>query len=256
MWEPEPDWHPLPGGTGTSTVGVWRAAIGDQPVVVKRLARPAAHDPAELSDPAHFAYWRREADVLATGIVGDTDGLRAPTGRGRGGPRGHHDHPGVGRGRRQQRAVRRDGAGPVRGQPGWPGRGSWPATSSATGWPRTSAAAAGPRWPGRRSPTSPTTSGGAGRRCSSGSRRCRRCRSTATPPRRTSPAASTTTSSPSTGRCSAWARSAATSGYYSLAAREEFEPLRRGLPDGTARRPRHRRRGARSAPGSRRSTPR
>jgi len=79
MWEPEPDWHPLPGGTGTSTVGVWRTAIGDQPMVVKRLARPAPHDPHELSDPAHFAYWRREADVLATGIVGATAGLRAPT---------------------------------------------------------------------------------------------------------------------------------------------------------------------------------
>ena len=59
-------------------MGVWRAAMGDQPVVVKRLARPARHDPAELSDPTHFAYWRREADVLTTGIVGATDGLRAP----------------------------------------------------------------------------------------------------------------------------------------------------------------------------------
>ncbi len=77
MWEPEPDWHPLPGGTGTSTVGVWRAAVGERPVVIKRLARPASHDPAELSDPAHFAYWRREADVLDTGIVSATDGLRS-----------------------------------------------------------------------------------------------------------------------------------------------------------------------------------
>jgi hypothetical protein len=77
MWEPEPDWHPLPGGTGTSTVGVWRAAVGERPVVIKRLARPAPHDPAELSDPAHFAYWRREADVLDTGIVAATDGLRS-----------------------------------------------------------------------------------------------------------------------------------------------------------------------------------
>ena len=76
MWEPEPDWHPLPGGTGTSTVGVWRAAMGDQAVVIKRLARPAPGDPPELSDPAHFAYWRREADVLDTGIVTSTDGLR------------------------------------------------------------------------------------------------------------------------------------------------------------------------------------
>ena len=29
MWEPEPDWHPLHGGTGTSTVGVWRTAFGE-----------------------------------------------------------------------------------------------------------------------------------------------------------------------------------------------------------------------------------
>ena len=79
MWEPEPGWHPLPGGTGASTVGVWRTARGDQPLVVKRLARPAAHDPGAFSDPAHFAYWRREADVLETGLVADTAGLRAAT---------------------------------------------------------------------------------------------------------------------------------------------------------------------------------
>lgn len=77
MWEPEPHWHPLPGGTGTSTVGVWRAAVGEQPVVIKRLARPAPHDPVAFSDPEHFAYWRREADVLSTGIVAGTDGLCA-----------------------------------------------------------------------------------------------------------------------------------------------------------------------------------
>ncbi|QZY27604.1 phosphotransferase [Nocardioides coralli] len=77
MWEPEPDWHPLPGGTGPSTVGVWRAALGDQPVVVKRLARPAPHDPGAFSEPAHFAYWRREADVLETGLVSATSGLRS-----------------------------------------------------------------------------------------------------------------------------------------------------------------------------------
>ena len=77
MWEPEPHWYPLPGGTGTSTVGVWRAALGEQPVVIKRLARPESHDPAEFSDPEHFAFWRREADVLSTGIIGGTSGLRA-----------------------------------------------------------------------------------------------------------------------------------------------------------------------------------
>ena len=80
MWEPEPDWYPLPGGTGTSTVGVWRAALGEQPVVIKRLARPVADDPGEYSDPHHPAYWRREADVLDTGLVSGTPGLRSAPG--------------------------------------------------------------------------------------------------------------------------------------------------------------------------------
>lgn len=79
MWEPEPGWHPMPGGTGPSTVGVWRTAVGDRPVAIKRLARPAPHDPGALSDPRHFAYWRREADALGTGIVAATRGLRAPS---------------------------------------------------------------------------------------------------------------------------------------------------------------------------------
>ena len=62
-WEPEPGWLSVPGGTGPSTVGVWRTERGGQPLVVKRLGRPTPHDPPELSDPTHFAYWRREADV-------------------------------------------------------------------------------------------------------------------------------------------------------------------------------------------------
>jgi hypothetical protein len=56
---------------------VWRTAYGEQPVVVKRLGVPARDDPAELSDRTHFAYWRREADVLDTGIALGTAGLRA-----------------------------------------------------------------------------------------------------------------------------------------------------------------------------------
>jgi hypothetical protein len=68
----------LPTGTGSSTVGVWRTVLGDQPVVVKRLAAPGEHDPAELSDPRHFAYWRRAADVVTSGLVARTPGLHAP----------------------------------------------------------------------------------------------------------------------------------------------------------------------------------
>ncbi|MEP9383192.1 phosphotransferase [Nocardioides cheoyonin] len=75
MWQPEPGWHPLPGGTGPSTLGVWRAAVGDRPVVIKRVAPPTAYDPEALSDPRHFAYWRRGADVATYGLVDDTPGL-------------------------------------------------------------------------------------------------------------------------------------------------------------------------------------
>ncbi len=77
-WEPEPGWLSVPAGTGPSTVGVWRTESGGQPLVVKRLARPTPHDPPELSDPAHFAYWRREADVAQSGVVEDTPGVRGP----------------------------------------------------------------------------------------------------------------------------------------------------------------------------------
>ncbi len=77
-WEPEPGWLSVPGGTGPSTVGVWRTERGGQPLVVKRLARPTPHDPPELSDSTHFAFWRREADVVAAGLVEDTPGVRGP----------------------------------------------------------------------------------------------------------------------------------------------------------------------------------
>lgn len=79
MWQPEPDWHPLPGGSGTSTVGVWRTALGGRPVVVKRLGAPQPGDPGALSEPGHVGYWRREADVLATGLTASTSGLRSVT---------------------------------------------------------------------------------------------------------------------------------------------------------------------------------
>jgi Phosphotransferase enzyme family len=78
MWQPQPGWHALRGGSGGSTVGVWRTVLGDQAVVVKRIAVPTEGDPAELSNPRHFAYWRRPADVVASDAVVDTPGLRAP----------------------------------------------------------------------------------------------------------------------------------------------------------------------------------
>ncbi|MDN5743685.1 MAG: phosphotransferase [Nocardioidaceae bacterium] len=76
MWQPEPDWVALR-GQGTSTLGVWRTALGGRPVVVKRLGMPQPGDPAELSERSHVGYWRREADVLMTGLTLATTGLRA-----------------------------------------------------------------------------------------------------------------------------------------------------------------------------------
>jgi hypothetical protein len=76
MWEPDPVWHPVTGGTGTSTVGVWRTERDGQALVVKRIAAPVPGDPPEYSDPHHFAYWRREADVAISGVVDTTPGLR------------------------------------------------------------------------------------------------------------------------------------------------------------------------------------
>jgi hypothetical protein len=89
MWQPEPDWVALPGGTGTSTVGVWRTALGGRPVVVKRLGAPAPGDPAVLSERTHAGYWRREADVLLTGLTAETPGLRSA------GASVEEDHDGV-----------------------------------------------------------------------------------------------------------------------------------------------------------------
>ena len=78
MWQPQPGWHLLQGGSGGSTVGVWRTVLGDQAVVVKRIAAPVEGDPPELSDPRHFGYWRRAADVVTAGVVVGTPGLRSP----------------------------------------------------------------------------------------------------------------------------------------------------------------------------------
>lgn len=77
MWQPEAGWHPLPGGTGPSTVGVWRTSDAGQPLVIKRLAAPGERDPEEWRDPAHPTYWRREADVHISGLMTTTPGLQA-----------------------------------------------------------------------------------------------------------------------------------------------------------------------------------
>jgi len=59
---------------------VWRAAIGGRAVVIKRLSAPTSYDPGALSDPRHFAYWRRGADVAEYDLVADTPGIvGAPT---------------------------------------------------------------------------------------------------------------------------------------------------------------------------------
>ena len=74
-WQPDPAWLEVPGGAGPSTLGVWRAAMGDRAVVIKRLIPPDVYGDDALTDSRHFAYWRRAADVATFGLVDDTPGL-------------------------------------------------------------------------------------------------------------------------------------------------------------------------------------
>lgn len=76
-WAPEAGWVRLGGGGSPSTVGVWSGVRDGRDVVVKRLARPGPHDPGELSDPAHPAWWRREVEVALSGRLVGAEGLRA-----------------------------------------------------------------------------------------------------------------------------------------------------------------------------------
>ena len=116
MWQPEPGWHPLPGGAGASTVGVWRTVLGDQPVVVKRLGGSPGARPGRAQRPAALRLLAPRRPTWSPPASSPTHpGLRAARADGRrGGRRGHHADPGVGGGRRQQRAVRGARAGPVR----------------------------------------------------------------------------------------------------------------------------------------------
>ena len=78
MWHPEPGWTALRPGGGPATVGLWRADLRGRSAVVKRLARPAADDPAGLTEPTHAGYWRREAEVALMPDAVDGPGLRPP----------------------------------------------------------------------------------------------------------------------------------------------------------------------------------
>jgi hypothetical protein len=77
MWEPDPAWLAVTGGTGSSTVGVWRTEREGHALVVKRLGAPGPDDPPEFSEPHHFAYWRRQADVAISGLTDKSPGLCA-----------------------------------------------------------------------------------------------------------------------------------------------------------------------------------
>lgn len=67
MWLPDPEWESLPGGRGTSTVGIWRARARDRDWVVKRVSAPGPDEPG---------HWRREAAVAQAAV--SSRGLIAP----------------------------------------------------------------------------------------------------------------------------------------------------------------------------------
>jgi hypothetical protein len=78
MWQPEPGWQRLPGGSSPSAYGVWLAHEAGNEVIVKRLVAPVAGDLPELSDWRSSAWWEREPQVALHGLVTATDGLRGP----------------------------------------------------------------------------------------------------------------------------------------------------------------------------------
>lgn len=84
MWEPDPAWTRL-APPRASTAGVFLVSHRDARAVVKRLVAPtgarfrgAEDRPEAATDPGHWAYWRREAEVATAGVVAATSGLRAP----------------------------------------------------------------------------------------------------------------------------------------------------------------------------------
>lgn len=85
MWEPDPAWTRL-APPRASTAGVFLASHGQEHAVVKRLVAPTGArfagvegPPEAATDPGHWAYWRREAEVATAAVVASTSGLRAPT---------------------------------------------------------------------------------------------------------------------------------------------------------------------------------
>lgn len=75
MWQPEPDWEPIPGGRGALGVGTWRVRDDGVSCVVKRVRAPGAGE-EEYEDRPGAAYWRREAEFALAGVT--HHGLRPP----------------------------------------------------------------------------------------------------------------------------------------------------------------------------------
>ena len=217
--------------------------------------RPAEHDPAELSDPRHFAYWRRAADVVTSGIVAATPGLRGPLDASV-----EEDVDGItlvqdwvedaaNSGLFAAHAMGRF-AGADLGDTRWLARDQLRDRHGA-GRPPRRLEDAGPDHGGRRRrpPVAPSRTA-----CSTRSTRSPRCRSTATRCPPTCPAARPTRWSRSTGGCSATAGRRRPGLLPALRARGVRAAAGR-LPDGAARTAWPAPRRSRWAPGSPRSTP-
>lgn len=75
MWQPDPSWTALRGGSGPATVGLWRARVSGIDAIAKRLQRPSPEEDPYLADPTHAGYWRREVEVALDPAVVDGPGL-------------------------------------------------------------------------------------------------------------------------------------------------------------------------------------
>lgn len=62
MWQPAPEWTPVPSGRGALTVGLWRSVADGQSWIIKRVRCPLDDDPEDYSRLDSPTYWRRELE--------------------------------------------------------------------------------------------------------------------------------------------------------------------------------------------------
>lgn len=76
MWQPAPEWTPVPSGRGALTTGIWRTVVDGRSWFVKRVHAPGDDDPDDYLRLDSPTYWRREVEFAYARL--GLRGLTAP----------------------------------------------------------------------------------------------------------------------------------------------------------------------------------